>query len=148
MKKKFFTLAVLGAMIIAPLSANASSNINPMLSAEPGYEMQSYEHHGSRGASPEQVEAVIELIKSTSFDDSKMKVAKVCLQLRDMDVSAIRRITECFSFSDKKKEILKYAINHCSNVREYYRLSDVLTFSSDKDDFNKFVNEYLDSYRY
>jgi len=101
-----------------------------------------YERRMRDAATPEQVKAIVKLIKDTSFDDHKFEVAKVCLELREVPVEGIRKMVKCFSFDDNKVEFLKYAYRYCPDRENYFTLAKELTFSSSQNELLKYIEKH------
>lgn len=105
----------------------------------PYYGTSDYE----RPATPEQVEMVARLIKDTSFDDKRLKVAETCLCLKPMFAEDIKRIADCFSYERNKLQFLKMSIEHCCDVEKFYSMSRLLSFSSDRNEFLDCLDSYI-----
>ena len=52
----------------------------------------------------------------------------------------IKRLAESFSFDSNKLTFLKYAYTYCIDQQNYYECVDVLTFSSDKENLLRYIN--------
>jgi hypothetical protein len=78
-------------------------------------------------------------IKSKPFPDTRMSTAKVGLKGKCLSLDQIRGLAKLFSFEGEKLEFVKLTYDHTDDKDDFYSLSDVFTFSSTVDDFNKFV---------
>jgi hypothetical protein len=82
----------------------------------------------------------IEMIKAESFAEDKMGVAKQFTRSKCLTVNQVKEIALLFDFSEDKMEYVKFAHDYCMNPSDYYLVSDVFTFSDDKDEFNGFLD--------
>jgi hypothetical protein len=48
-------------------------------------------------------------------------------------------ILQLFTFEDNKLELAKFAYDYCIDRENYYRVNDVFTFSSSKDELSRFL---------
>ncbi len=90
--------------------------------------------------SDHQFNAAVQAIKSQSFRDEKMKMAKQATKNKCLSLQQVRAIGKLFAFEDQTLDFLKYAYEHTNNKDEYYTLSDIFTFKSNADNFMKFLN--------
>jgi hypothetical protein len=79
-------------------------------------------------------------VENESFEDDQLKVANLAAKNKCMSVSQIKVITNTFTFEDNKLNFLKTAYNNCTDKSNYYQLMESLTFSSDKDELEKFLS--------
>jgi hypothetical protein len=82
---------------------------------------------------------ITKAIKAENFGDDKMRLAKTFAEKQCMSLDQVREITLLFDFADERMTFLKTAHLNCLDQSNYYMLSDVFTFSSDKEDFNTFL---------
>ena len=146
--KRLYISAILAFSVLALSAQNGDSRINDARVNQHHKSSFSYNIKGGvrniesrhdMPASPEQVKAIVKLMKDVSFDDKKLNVAKVCLSLRDVPVEGIRKMVRTLSFSDNKMALLKYAYNYCYDRERYFTLCDELTFSSDRDELIRYL---------
>lgn len=78
-------------------------------------------------------------IKSQSFSDSQLKVAKTFTKNNCLSAAQIKEIMGMFSFEESKLDYAKYAYDFCVDKKNYYMLSDAFSFSSSSDDLNEFL---------
>ncbi|MCQ2094782.1 MAG: DUF4476 domain-containing protein [Bacteroidaceae bacterium] len=86
-----------------------------------------------------EADMVIRLIRSTSFDDRKLEVAKVCLALRPMYAADIETIAKTFSFDDGKLKFLEYAYKYCIDRENMMRFTNLFSFRSNSDKWRDFL---------
>lgn len=84
---------------------------------------------------------MLEMIKTESFSDDKMRVAKQFAKNRCLTVNQVKQVANLFSFSEDKMEIVKYAYTNCINKNDYYEVQEVFTFSGDKEELERFLNQ-------
>lgn len=89
--------------------------------------------------SPEEAEHMYSLLKKESFDDNRLSLAKQMVSTHNMSALQIKHLAESFTFNNGKVDFLKYAYAYCVDPQNYYECLDVLTFSSDKEEVLKFI---------
>ncbi|MCC6371904.1 MAG: DUF4476 domain-containing protein [Bacteroidia bacterium] len=80
-------------------------------------------------------------VESKPFSDTKMSTAKIATKNACLSVDQIKEICKLFSMDDDKLEYAKYAYDYCTEKATYYEVSEVFSFSSTTDDFNKFLEK-------
>lgn len=83
---------------------------------------------------------VLGMVKSESFSENKMRVAKQFSKNKCLTVDQIRQIAQLFSFSEDIMEYVKFAYPNCMNKDDYYELMEVFTFSGDKEELERFLD--------
>jgi hypothetical protein len=78
-------------------------------------------------------------VKGQSFSEQKMKIAKQGTKVNCPTVDHIRQIAKQMMMDEEKLEFVKYAYDFCWNRKDYYKLSDVFSFSGTTDEFNSFL---------
>jgi hypothetical protein len=78
-------------------------------------------------------------VKGQSFSEQKMKVAKQGTKVNCPTVDQVRQIAKLMMMDEEKLEYIKYAYDFCWNKKDYYKLSDVFSFSGTTDEFNNFL---------
>ena len=79
-------------------------------------------------------------IKSKSFEDSKLTMAKQALKNNCMNTNQIKDLMQTFRFESTKLDFAKSAYTKCSDKNNYYLINDVFTFESSIDELNDFIN--------
>lgn len=79
-------------------------------------------------------------IEKESFEDDQLRVAKLAAKNKCMSVAQIKTIANTFTFDDNKLSFLKTAYDNCTDQSNYYQLLETLTFSSDKEALESFIN--------
>jgi hypothetical protein len=80
-------------------------------------------------------------VESQSFSDTKMSTAKVATKNACLSIAQVKEICKLFSMDEDKLAYAKYAYNYCVDKASYYQVSEVFTFSTTTDEFNKFLEQ-------
>ncbi|MBQ7490964.1 MAG: DUF4476 domain-containing protein [Bacteroidales bacterium] len=80
-----------------------------------------------------------DLIRSETFEDSKLTVAKQATLSELLTVDQLAEIAALFTFEDTKLEYLKFAYDFCFDRNKYYKLNNVFTYSSSIDELNEYI---------
>lgn len=83
-------------------------------------------------------------IKSKTFSDSKLTLAKQVTRGNCLTSAQIAQITSLFDFEDSKLEYAKFAYSFCYNPENYWKVNNAFEFESTIEE----LNEYLESLRY
>ena len=78
-------------------------------------------------------------ISASSFEDSKMTVAKQVTKANCMTAEQIMEVMGLFSFEDNKLEYAKFAYDFCYNQGDYYEVNTAFTFESSIEELNKYL---------
>jgi hypothetical protein len=105
-----------------------------------GYE-DDYSNGYNRAMSEQELNQLVQKIKSSWFNSGKINLAKDALQREYFQASQVRQILQLFSVESDKLELAKLAYRNTVDKRSYYRLYDVFTFQSSKDELNRFTRE-------
>ena len=83
---------------------------------------------------------IMEMFNIDIFDDTRLHYVKNALKKdRLVDLEQTRRIAKAFSYDKARVKFLKFAYDRCTEKENYSSLSSLLTDSSAKDEFNKFM---------
>ncbi|MEI6021621.1 MAG: DUF4476 domain-containing protein [Bacteroidota bacterium] len=80
-------------------------------------------------------------VEAKPFSDTKMSTAKIATKNACISVNQVREICKLFSMDDDKLQYAKYAYAYCINKSEYYQVSEIFSFSTTTDEFNKFLEQ-------
>lgn len=80
-------------------------------------------------------------IEEKPFSETKMSTAKVATKNNCLSIEQVKQICKLFSMDDDKLAYAKYAYDYCVDKGSYYQVSDVFSFSSTTDEFNKFLEK-------
>lgn len=79
-------------------------------------------------------------VANESFSDDKLRVANTAAKNKCMSVAQITEVVKGFDHSEDQLSFLKAAYDRCSDKSNYYQLMETLTFSSDKEELEKYIN--------
>jgi hypothetical protein len=80
-------------------------------------------------------------VESKPFSDTKMSTAKIATKNGCLSVDQVKEICQLFSMDEDKLSYAKYAYDYCVEKANYYEVSEVFSFSSTTDEFNKFLEK-------
>ncbi|MFC5196365.1 DUF4476 domain-containing protein [Bizionia hallyeonensis] len=83
-------------------------------------------------------------IKSKTFSDSKLTLAKQVTKGNCLTAAQIAQITNLFDFESTKLEYAKFAYSFCYNPENYWKVNNAFEFESTIDE----LNEYIESLGY
>jgi hypothetical protein len=75
-------------------------------------------------------------IKSQSFEETQLKIAKQAIKSNCMSAAQIKSICKMFSFEESKLEFAIFAHTYCTDKNNYYTLNDVFSYSTSVDSLN------------
>jgi hypothetical protein len=93
-----------------------------------------------RAISNDQFQRGVNSIKNESFSDSQMRIARQFTRSNCLNVDQIITVIGLFSFEQSKLDYAKFAYDFCVDKGNYFMVNDAFTFSSSKDDLNKFLD--------
>jgi Domain of unknown function (DUF4476) len=80
-------------------------------------------------------------VESKPFSETKMSTAKIATKNACVSVNQVKTICALFSMDEDKLAYAKFAYDYCVNKSEYYLVSEVFSFSTTTDEFNKFLEQ-------
>jgi hypothetical protein len=80
-------------------------------------------------------------VESKPFSETRMSTAKVATRNNCLSISQVKEICKLFSMDEDKLTYAKYAYEYCVERPDYYKVSEVFSFSSTTDEFNKFLED-------
>jgi hypothetical protein len=81
-------------------------------------------------------------IRSKSFDESKLTIAKQIINTNCLLSSQVKEIMLLFSFEDTRLDLAKFAYGHTLDIGNYYKLNDAFTFESSIEELNRYISAY------
>lgn len=81
-------------------------------------------------------------IKSKSFDDSKLTLAKQIIGSNCMLCSQIKELMLLITFEATRLDLAKFAWSHNLDKGNYYKLNDAFTFESSIDELNEYTQSH------
>lgn len=79
-------------------------------------------------------------IADASFEESKLSTAKTVATSNCLSTDQIVEICKLFGFEDSKLAFAKFAFKHCTDTKNYFKVNNVFSFDSSKEDLNAFIS--------
>ncbi len=79
-------------------------------------------------------------IAQSSFDDTKLKTAQSIVGSNCLSTDQVVQICNLFSFEDNKLAFAKYAYAYTTDPKNYFKVNNVFTFSSNKEELSEFIS--------
>jgi len=79
-------------------------------------------------------------IRSKSFEDSKLTVAKQIAGANCLLCDQVKGIMQLFDFEDTKLDFAKYVYGYTYDQGNFYKLNDAFDFESSIDELNRYIN--------
>lgn len=74
-------------------------------------------------------------------DTEKLKLLKSVLSDYTYSSAQVRTITGWLAFEDSKLNFAKWSYDKVTDKQDYWKLEDIFTYSTSKDEFNKFIKK-------
>lgn len=112
--------------------------------ADPIYVLPGYNgsHYCNWPMSPGDFGSAKESIKSKSFEDSKLSIAKQVLGSNCMLSTQVKEIMQLFDFEKTKLDFAKFAYGKTFDPGNYFKLNDAFEFESSIDELSKYTGSY------
>lgn len=81
-------------------------------------------------------------VKKVSFKDDRMTLINTALASSDFTSGQCLQLTKLYTFDDDRMEIMKMMYPRIVDKEAFFTVIATLTFSSNKDEMNKFVQNY------
>lgn len=78
-------------------------------------------------------------VKKLSFDDERLAKAKQVFDDEYMTTNQVMEVVKLFSFDGARLDFSKWMYKRTVDKKNYYKIDDLLTFGSSKEDLNKFI---------
>jgi len=78
-------------------------------------------------------------INESSFDDTKLSTAKTIVSSNCLTCDQITQICGLFSFEENKLSFAKFAFKYTTDPKNYFKVNNVFSFSSSKEELNEFI---------
>ncbi|MCX6198128.1 MAG: DUF4476 domain-containing protein [Bacteroidetes bacterium] len=82
---------------------------------------------------------VLSTIKGQGFADTQLKTAKQIAGSNCLSTNQISEICKVFGFEETKLDFAKFAYDHCTEPKNYFKINNVFSFSSSSDELNDYV---------
>lgn len=79
-------------------------------------------------------------VANEAFPDDRLRVANTAAKNKCMTVNQINNVAKRFDHPENKLSFLKSAYDRCTDKSNYYQLMETLTFPSDKEELEKYIN--------
>ena len=83
--------------------------------------------------------AALKTIGNSSFDETKLTTAKSIASKNCLSSEQVVKICNLFSFEESKLVFAKHAYKYTTDKKNYFKVNDVFSFSSSKEELSKFV---------
>lgn len=83
--------------------------------------------------------AALASVKKQSFEDTRLKTAKQVVAANCLSSNQIVELCKAFSFEDNKLELAKFSYDFCTDKRNYFKLNDIFSFSSNVDALSDYI---------
>lgn len=87
-----------------------------------------------------ELQTLLVTMKSVSFEEKMIDVAKSATKNRTVNTLQIRQLLQLFSFEKNKLDLAKYCYDITSDKNNYYTLVNAFTFSSNQKELTDFIN--------
>ncbi len=88
---------------------------------------------------PRNFSEALSTIEKQSFEETQLKTAKQVTAVNCLSVDQIMQIANTFNFEDNKLEYAKYAYEFCTEPKNYFKLNEIFSFSSNVDVLSDYV---------
>lgn len=79
------------------------------------------------------------IIKSKTFDDSELTMAKQIIPTNCLSLDQIAQIAKIFNNDDVRLDFIEFAYDYCTTPRNYFKLEPTLVFMGTKEKFGVFL---------
>jgi len=139
------------------MGANVNLGINMNVNINDGHDHNSYDGHGHddghnhqpvpkacpgrMAMGPSDFSGALASLKKQSFEDVRLKTAKQIVAANCLNTAQIIQLCKAFSFEDNKLELAKFSYDYCTEPKNYFKLNDIFSFSSN----TEALTEYIES---
>lgn len=81
-----------------------------------------------------------ESIRTKTFEDSKLTIARQIFGSNCLTSGQVREIMNLFTYEDSKLEFAKFAYGHTFDLGNYFKVNDAFTYETSIDELNEFIN--------
>lgn len=78
-------------------------------------------------------------IESKGFEDTKLTLAKQIAGSNCLSTEQVKTVMGLFGFEDTRLDFAKFAYDHVSDRKNYYKVNDAFGFSSSVDELNEYI---------
>ncbi|MFK7780915.1 DUF4476 domain-containing protein [Psychroserpens sp.] len=84
----------------------------------------------------------LESIRSKTFSDSKLTLAKQITKGNCLTSAQVSQITSLFDFEDTKLEYAKFAFSYCFNPENYWKVNNAFEFESTIEELDEHISSF------
>lgn len=92
------------------------------------------------GMAPADFSDACNSIRSKSFEDSKLTLAKQIIRGQCISSEQVRDMSKLFDFEDTKLEFAKFAYGFVADPQNFYKVNDAFTFESSIEELDAYIN--------
>ncbi|HMK05871.1 MAG TPA: DUF4476 domain-containing protein [Ferruginibacter sp.] len=85
--------------------------------------------------------AALKTISNGSFEETKLSTARSICSKNCLSADQVIKVCNLFGFEETKLSFAKHAYKHTTDRKNYFKVNDVFSFSSSKEELNKFIGE-------
>ena len=89
--------------------------------------------------SPSNFNAAVKTIEGSSFDETRLSTAKTIASKNCLSTDQVVTICKLLSFEENRLEFAKHAYRYTTDKNNYFKVGEVFSFSSNKEELNKFI---------
>ncbi len=116
-------------------NSNYNSNVNSNSNSNSRSKCNGWPMNGTDFA------AAVKTISNSSFEDSKLSTAKTISSSNCLSSDQVTKICSLFSFEESKLVFAKHAYKRTTDQKNYFKVNNVFSFDSSKEELNKFISE-------
>ena len=123
------------------ITTHVQDNTGQMSGVNSGVHPQMNSYNGNVGCYKPRISRsdFLSAIRRESFDDDKLRVAKLAMKHNAISVDDLIAGMNEFSFDDRKLDLAKYGYDHIIDLNNAYKIGNSFTFSSSKDKWHNYV---------
>ena len=95
--------------------------------------------NGALGISANDFNSALASVKKQNFDDTRLKVAKQITEANCLNVNQIKQIANTINFEETKLDFVKFAYDHCTEPKNYFKVNDIFSFSSNVEELTEYI---------
>jgi hypothetical protein len=84
--------------------------------------------------------SALSTVKNQGFDETRLQTAKQIAGGNCLSTPQISEICKVFGFEETKLDFAKFAYDHCTEPKNYFKINNVFGFSSSVDDLTGYIS--------
>lgn len=89
---------------------------------------------------PNDLNALLETIRSRDFESTKLSVAKQGLDQQVIMAEDVKRIMKLFDYENTRLDFAKFAYSRCCDQRNYFKINDAFEYDSSVGEMQRFTS--------